>query len=238
MRPALRRTLWFLPFIAVSATHLVALFLGNRPIPHWTKGWLMVTLLAAFIGSVRWERTPVTRLLPAVLALVAGIGFSWIGDTSLLYDDTTGFLTGLGAFLIAHLAYVFAFFRLPGSRKPRGWIVLVYLIWFLVLLAVLGPETQLLLGPVALYGLVLALTGIVSSTVNVFAGIGGGLFVFSDSILGANRFVPDFPLWQVDFVIMVGYIGAQLCIVFGAVLALARSEFDPAPRVAPDTVVK
>lgn len=228
MRPALRRTLWFLPFLIVSATHLVALFLGNRPIPHHTKGWLMVTLLAAFLGSVRWERLSRAVVLPAALAAVAGIGFSWIGDTSLLYDDTTGFLTGLGAFLIAHLAYVYTFFRLPGSRRPRGWIVLVYLLWFAVLVTLLGPETELLFGPVVLYGLVLALTGIVSSTVNWVAGLGGALFVFSDSILGANRFVTDFPLWQVDFIIMVGYIGAQLCIVLGAVLALARAERDTA----------
>ena len=226
-----RRLLAFLPFVAVTALHLVALFLGNEPIPHHTKGWLMATLLVGFLLGQRWSPERRT-LLPAMLC---GIGFSWVGDTSLLYGDTTGFLTGLGAFLLAHAAYLFAFFQLPGARRPRPLIVVAYLIYFVALLSALGPETNLLLAPVAMYGFVLVMTGMIGSTVNWLAGLGGALFVVSDSVLGANKFLPGFAMWQVDFVIMIGYTGAQLAIVLGVLRAL---DGVPGPAVSPRAVTK
>jgi len=42
-----------------------------------------------------------------------GLFFSWIGDIALMFDEKIAilFVVGLGAFLIAHLGYAYAFIR-------------------------------------------------------------------------------------------------------------------------------
>ena len=45
--------------------------------------------------------------------VVAALAFSWIGDVLLVSRAKTALISGIGAFLIAHLAYTAAFFTTP-----------------------------------------------------------------------------------------------------------------------------
>ncbi len=71
--------------------------------------------LALVSGALhaRWSRV-----------LLAGLCLSWIGDIALTGASRTAFLTGLTAFLAAHVAYTFAFF-LHGVRQR--WLVMAAL---------------------------------------------------------------------------------------------------------------
>lgn len=112
---------------------------------------------------------------------------------------------------------------MPRSRRlPPAW-ALIYLLWYAVFLALLGPHAGALLAPVALYGLVLAAMAATAAWHGRLVAIGGALFVLSDSVLGLGRFLPgyDFPLH--DLVIMTSYLAAQGLIAAG-VLRILRTE--------------
>ena len=200
----------FAPYLIVGIVHLVALLVVAAPLSNFTKPLLMPILLAGFLFALpRWR---------SEIALLGSLGilFSFLGDTSLMYSGEIGFLLGLGFFLLAHVAYLTLFMRkLRMRRLPAS--AAIYGVWWLALVVVLAPYTGVLLVPVAVYGLVLGAMAAFSLTCNRFIAIGGAVFVVSDTLLGLNKFLPGFELWQVDFVIMLSYIAAQGLIALGAV---------------------
>lgn len=125
-------------------------------------------------------------------SLAGDILLDWPGDL---------FVFGLGAFLLAHLAYLRAY--LSDCKQP-AWLALLLAVatggsMFVVLASAgLGP----LLLPVACYALAisamlwraLARLGrpeLASRSSDLAAG-GAALFVLSDSLIGVNRFVAPF----------------------------------------------
>jgi uncharacterized membrane protein YhhN len=199
------------PYVLASAVHLVILHTG----PEWavtvTKAILMPLLAVAVLVVARPRRTV------AIVLLVAAIGLSWAGDLALALPGA--FVAGLVCFLLAHLGYITLFLRMPGVRRPPVW-TLVYLAWFPLFLALLGPHTGALLVPVALYGLVLGVMATCAALRGPLIAAGGALFVLSDSVLGLGRFLPgyDFPLH--DLVVMSSYLAAQALIAVGVLRSL------------------
>jgi uncharacterized membrane protein YhhN len=202
----------FVPYLTASVIHLVALAVDATQIATFTKPLLMPLLLAAFLFSLPRIRSE--------LALLGSLGilFSWAGDVALAAPGDLGFLVGLGFFLLAHIAYITLFLRKLRMRRLRP-VALVYLAWWVALVVVLGPHLGSLLIPVALYGLVLGAMGAIGLSCNRWIAIGGALFVISDTLLGLNRFLPGFELWQIDTAIMLTYLAAQGFIAFGAIRA-------------------
>lgn len=200
----------FAPYVIVSIVYLVAQYLGHDEVTDFVKPLLMPVLLVGLLFAV-----PRVRSELAVLATLALI-LSWLGDVTLGSVGEIGFLVGLGFFLLAHVAYVALFWRKLRTRPLSGW-ALVYAVWWLGLVFVLWPHLGSLLIPVAVYGLVLGAMGAVGLSGNRWIGVGGALFVISDSLLGLNRFHPDFELWQVHTLIMITYLAAQGLIAYGAV---------------------
>jgi uncharacterized membrane protein YhhN len=200
----------FAPYLLVGIIHLVALAAGASAVSDFTKPLLMVLLLVAFLFSL-----PTLRSELALLGSL-GILLSWAGDVTLASPGDLGFLVGLGFFLLAHVAYIVLFLRRLRVRRLRP-IALVYLGWWVGLVVVLAPHLGPLLVPVAVYGLVLGTMGAVGLSCNRWIAAGGALFVVSDSLLGLNRFLPGFELWQVDLLIMLSYLAAQGLIAFGAI---------------------
>ena len=200
----------FVPYLIVSVVHLVALAIDADQVSTFTKPLLMPLLLAAFLFSLPRIRSE--------LALLGSLGilFSWAGDVTLASPGDLGFLVGLGFFLLAHVAYIVLFLRKLRMRRLRP-VALVYLAWWVVLVVVLAPHLGSLLVPVAVYGLVLGAMGAIGLSCNRWIAIGGALFVVSDTLLGLNRFLPGFDLWQVDTTIMLTYLVAQGFIAFGAI---------------------
>ncbi|GAA1844973.1 lysoplasmalogenase [Agromyces salentinus] len=217
----------FTPYLVLCAVHLVLLETGPEPAVTWTKALLM-PLLA--LGVVFACRSSGTR---APVLLLLAIGFSWAGDVALSFPGL--FVVGLCGFLLAHLAYITVFLRVPGERmpgerrRPPLW-TLVYAAWFVGFLALLGPHTGALLVPAAAYGLVLGLMAAFAASRGTVMAVGGALFVVSDTVLGLGRFLPGYAFAPHDLVVMSTYLAAQLLISLGVLAALrasARSSSAP-----------
>lgn len=200
----------FTPYVLVGLVHLVALAIDAEQLSTFTKPLPMPLLLAAFLFSLPRIRSEI-----ALLGSL-GILFSWAGDVSLASPGELGFLVGLGFFLLAHVAYIVLFLRKLRMRRLRP-AALVYLAWWVALVVVLAPHLGSLLVPVAVYGLVLGAMGAIGLSCNRWIAIGGALFVVSDTLLGLHKFLPGFDFWQIDFLIMLSYIGAQGLIAYGAI---------------------
>jgi len=153
-------------------------------------------------------------------ALRIGLLLSLLGDIALLWPQP-GFLPGLVAFLLAHIAYIVAFTRehrfLAQPRALTGYALVAGTI-----LALLWPSIPPgLRVPVACY--VLALTAMSAQTAVVGLAaqgdgrrrgrllmVGGALFMASDALLATNKFALTLPaanLW-----ILGTYWAAQWCI--------------------------
>lgn len=210
----------FLPYAVVGLVHLIALFTGALGVSDSTKGLLMPALLLALFVALPARRGAVA------LWAAAGLLLAWAGDLLLSTPGQTGFVTGLGAFLLAHVAYLVLFLR-PLRRRRIPRIALLLALWWAALLVLLAPHLGALLIPVAIYGLVLAASTGAALGTNRFTAIGGILFLASDTLLAFKYFWPGFAVWQADFLIMLAYIAAQGLIVLGAV----RST--PAPTRVP-----
>lgn len=151
-----------------------------------------------------------------------GLIFSLVGDVLLAWPGDL-FVFGLGAFLLAHLAYLKAY--LSDCRRPALLPLVLALCIGAVLLGILvskglGP----LLIPVIVYGLVisvmlwraLARLGTEVPKRSAWLAAAGALaFVFSDSVIGINRFVAPFP--AAPYLIIVSYWLGQWGITASAV---------------------
>jgi len=214
-----RRPLAAAPFVAVGALHIVLLALegGGVDAGLWatgTKGLLMPALLLAFLVAHSGRRPAATGGRTAVVLVGSALLLSWLGDISLSVTDGTGFLVGLGFFLLAHVAWITTFVRVLGVRRPPRAAV-VYLVWLVVFVVLLAPHTGVLLAPVALYGAVLALVAALGLGAGRRVAWGSALFLASDSLLGLHTFYPGFSPWQIDAIIMTGYLAGQGLMVLG-----------------------
>lgn len=174
---------------------------------------LMPALLFAFLIAAPTLRTGTVWLT------TLGILFSWFGDVLLQSPEQLGFLLGLGAFLVAHVFYIWVYLRL-GQGRPSKW-TLLYLAWFAVLLTMFVPFLESLVAPVLIYGIVLGIAATLSSRVNRAVAFGAALFLISDTILAVDRFGP-FELLRppTDVAIMLTYLMGEGLIVAGIIMAL------------------
>ncbi len=137
--------------------------------------------------------------------IVIGLVCSLAGDVALLWP-VQGFLVGLVAFLLAHMAYLVALTRrVKFLASPPAFGV-----WAIVAASVLArlwtgvpPELR---APVIVY--VCALSGMAAQATSVWlarrsqpdaarwraVAVGGGLFVLSDAILATDKFVGGIPM--------------------------------------------
>ena len=172
--------------------------------------------------AVAWLSVVVGRDQPAGVLISALIGFllCLIGDVALL-DAVDSFITGLGAFMAAHIAFIVMFVMLGPDRPMLG---LVGLSLVAVMVAGVGrvivggarATKPKLVGPVMAYLSVISIMVVVGwSTGNVAATIGATLFVTSDAVLGWRAFVGE-KRWTATAVMMT-YHGALV----GLALTLA-----------------
>lgn len=193
-------------------------------------GWLILALMGAvtFIYGLSVHATLLCLLVKPmpVLALLGwlhdappsdyrrwislGLIFSLVGDVLLAWPQDL-FVFGLGAFLVAHLAYLKAY--LSDCRRLALLPLILALSVGAVLLGILtanglGP----LLIPVIVYGLAISamlwralarLGTDVPKRSALLAAAGAVAFVFSDSVIGINRFV--MPFHAAPYVIILSY---------------------------------
>ena len=188
-------------FAAVSAiVHLYAEYRGPRWLVYLAKPLTTSLLIAA---AVLAPRTPYS------LAVVVGLLFSLAGDVFLMLPRDH-FLAGLVSFLLAHLAYVWAFSRDVGLFA-RPLLAVPYVLAAGVILAYLWPRLGALRLPVVVYvGALVVMAWQAAARGNAFATIGAALFVVSDATLAIDRFRRPFRAAQL--VVMSTYVAAQALI--------------------------
>lgn len=90
--------------------------------------------------------------------ILAGLAFSWLGDAALIGEGQSSFLFGLGAFLVAHIAYIAAFVIAGLSARWIGVAAFPIAVIAFAVAVWLDPYiAQDLVVPVRLYILVISL---------------------------------------------------------------------------------
>ena len=201
---------------AVSAALAILAFIGVLPAPLALVFKPLTTLLIIAFAWPRGEAQPAQRRW-----IRAGLLLSLIGDVALLWP-AEGFLPGLIAFLLAHLAYIAAF-CVPARLAARPLAFMAYALLALLILSQLWAGVPAALrAPVVAYVLCLATmasqaavwwrvaAGRDDATLARHAAIGGALFMVSDSLLATTKFAAPLPLSSLW--ILLTYWLAQWCI--------------------------
>lgn len=132
-------------------------------------------------------------------AILAGLAFSTLGDVFLMLPGDR-FVFGLASFLVAHLAYLFAFTRRAPFAAVR-WPFFAYGAVAAGVAGILWPNLpDALRPPVAVYVVVLAAMAAQAAVAwrrapaqaTACAALGGAFFVASDAMLAIDRFVAPF----------------------------------------------
>ncbi|NWD72939.1 lysoplasmalogenase [Pseudomonas gingeri] len=209
--------------------------------------WLILALMgaAAFLYGVSIEMPMLCLLTKPVPVLVLlgwlhdappseyrrwislGLIFSLLGDVLLAWPGDL-FVFGLGAFLVAHLAYLKAY--LSDCRRLASLPLLLALLIGAGLLGILMSKgLGELLIPVTVYALAISamlwralarLGSDVPKRSALLAAAGALTFAFSDSLIGIDRFVVKFA--AAPYLIIIAYWLGQW--------GIAASAFSQKPR--------
>ena len=120
--------------------------------------------------------------------LVAALAFSAVGDAALAQDGDRAFMLGLGAFLLAHVAYA-ALFVTGGFENANFLIITAILVFAAIFGFVLVRKAGSLAIPVAAYVLAIASMGVSASLIGGGVLVGAVLFIASDAVLGSEKFL-------------------------------------------------
>jgi len=217
-----------LPYLvlALADTTLAALGRGRPRRLRWVTKPALMPALAWWLRA----RSRTSHADPVMVRrTLAGIGLSAGGDVALLGDGDRAFLTGVGSFLGAHLAYMAAF-----SRRRRPWrgpraavrVAPVALVW-VVAVPLFASRAGSLRVPVAVYGS--ALSAMQATALLLAADVpagsrrriagGAACFLVSDALLAAGRFLPVSGRHRtervVDAAVMATYTTAQWLVADG-----------------------
>jgi uncharacterized membrane protein YhhN len=206
-------------YFVLSAVHLVAVGADVSWL-EWATKPLLMPLLALWLFTRNGPRL-----------MVAGLLCSALGDVLLQFDGL--FIFGMAAFAAAHVCYVTYFVRSGAlaALRRKWWIPAGYLVLWVALVAWLWPGLGTLQIPVAAYSLLLFSTGATSAGFGARTGLGGLLFVLSDSLIAlriADEAAYDrLPLGGVW--VMVTYLAAQFLLASGTARAPVTAAANPRP---------
>lgn len=206
-------------FIRYSIFYLAMIALNQEEIARYLKPFLLPLLVVAVYLSDKFK----TKTL-----LLTALTFSWIGDVILLFADKGEiyFILGLVAFLVSHVFYIVLFSKQTicksiSNKLSFGAGIGLILLYFFGMITTLGPKLGSLTIPVVIYAVVIstmlfyALKGSFQWNTIPYQSvlIGAVFFISSDSILAFNKFDQAIP--YASFLIMITYLAAQFCIVWG-----------------------
>ncbi|ALO07453.1 putative membrane protein [Streptomyces venezuelae] len=179
--------------------------LAGAELGHQLAKPLLMPLLAAYAA---------TRGAPKLL--IAALLFGWGGDVFLLSDADWAFLVGMGSFAAGHVCYLVHF----GRRRTSPLLGAGYAVALLTTIVLLWPDLPAELRiPVAGYSLLLTAMAYRASALGLLAGLGGALFLLSDTLIATG--VAEWPqLPAPDFWVMLTYIAAQYLLTAGVLSAM------------------
>ncbi|MGD7786995.1 lysoplasmalogenase family protein [Propionibacteriaceae bacterium Y1700] len=214
--------------VVTTAVHLWAQWSGPLVLLEVTLFLLMPLLIICVLAGTR-RRTGATGVLVVALIL------SWFGDVSgtalvrgLLVDvgvswaaalAAGAFLVKLVCFLLAHLAYIalFASHWRTSVVGRRRWRLIPYGMAVVVIVGVLLPYAAALGPAIVVYGVVIALMAAMATGLGRAATVGGVLFMFSDTLVAVQQFVPGVSVTLTGVLIMLTYVAAQALLAYGLV---------------------
>ena len=207
---------WIVPITIVATLAITGAVWAELRWLHYACKPLTTLLIAAMVFVSRDSNMRYRR------AVLAGLLLSTLGDVFLMLPSVPQgydwFVFGLASFLLAHVAYLFAFCsraRLLAAWWPFAIYACVAVGVSLVLRPHLPSDLQ---WPVDIYVLLLSAMAAQSAAVwsrlrdraGAAAALGGAFFVVSDATLALDRFVAPVPAAVV--VVLATYWIAQLLI--------------------------
>jgi uncharacterized membrane protein YhhN len=219
--------------LAVAVVEWIAVAKGWKKVETIAKPATMVALFLVLVQGLVLTRF---SSLPLIFFGV-GILFSLAGDVFLMLSDRW-FIAGLGAFLLAHVAYIVGF-NLPLPVVSPLWSVGLALVLALsagrvlrrIVAGLREKGLQRLAGPVVLYGTVITIM-LLSAMLTLFrpdwpstaaaglVSLGAFLFYFSDIILAWNKFVA--PIRNGRVMNMVAYHLGQIALIAGVYIQFVK----------------
>lgn len=194
-------SLLFLLFLA----DLVFIYLDKVNFRFISKNLLMPVLLFIYFSEAKFHQIKLD------LFFILGLTFSFLGDFFLLLKS--GFLLGLGSFLLAHIFYIISFKKRSLSRVSVG-VFVVLLLYLVSLISFLFPHLKEMKIPVIIYGIIISTMLYFSiKTQEKLLIVGALFFVISDSVLSVNLFVNSSLL--LNLLVMITYVLAQVLLVKG-----------------------
>lgn len=183
---------------------------------YFSKPLIIIALIVFFYKQSKHLNKSIRVI--TLLALM----FSLIGDVLLMFVNKSAnfFMSGLVAFLIAHIMYISVFYKSRNKTANKLPIIVILLIYASGLFYFLIDGLGEMLIPVLLYLLVIltmATTAFIRKRSNknsyklVF--IGAVFFMISDSLLALNKFYEPLPFSNIS--IILTYALAQYLIVLG-----------------------
>lgn len=184
---------------------LFFIYLDKTNFRFISKNLLMPVLLFTYLSEAK------SHQIKLDLFFVLGLIFSFLGDFFLLLKS--GFLLGLGSFLLAHIFYIISFKKRSLSRVSVG-VIVVLLLYLVSLISFLFPHLKEMKIPVIIYGIIISTMLYFSiKTQEKLLIVGALFFVISDSVLSVNLFVSSSLL--LNLLVMITYILAQVLLVKG-----------------------
>lgn len=209
-------------YAVLSVIHLVAVGADIAWL-EWATKPLLMPLLALWLF---------TRNGPKLM--IFGLLFSAVGDVLLQFDGL--FIFGMAGFAAAHGCYVTYFVRNGALRafRSRWWIPVGYIVLWAALMAWLWSGLGALQIPVAAYSLLLFSTGATSAGFGGRTGVGGLLFVISDSLIAVRLAAEDtYDSLRVGGVlIMITYLAAQYLLASGTARSAVTAAATPRPQIS------
>jgi uncharacterized membrane protein YhhN len=215
-------TFFFLACLLATLVDWLAVFKRRRGLEYIAKPTVIVLLLAWFLSNL--------YLKGETIWFAIGLACSLVGDIMLMLPHSL-FIQGWLAFLLAHLAYITGFNRIPPRFTLPGLLVafVAALIAWQLYRRLAGPVRQKdhrLIAPVLIYTAVITLM-LISALLNLFksewllqnallTGLGALSFFLSDSMLAWNRFVASSRYGRLPE--MVAYHLGQILIIAGVIL--------------------
>lgn len=203
--------------------HLSSLYVNEQPwLILFSKGSLLFVLGVWWWSESKWRKS-----WPLYLGLAQL--FSWIGDLLLEFQEL--FLFGLGAFLVAQIAYGWSFrhwLKAEGNLaiSHRVYAYLLPSLLMSVLVIPRASQAGDLMIPIILYALVLSMVWALALQLGFHRFhhhwrvlVGATVFLISDSILAYHLFIAPIP--HSGYAIMITYGVAQYFYLWAASKQLA-----------------
>lgn len=196
-------------FFTVSVLDITGIALNNSLMQMIFKPMIILSLMALYYFSAENKNN----------WYLLALAFSFLGDV-LLMDKNNLFLFGIASFLITQIIFIVIIVK--QMERPSAFHKYLYAFLFVnyivYLLNLLKPNLGELFYPVTVYGVAIAVFGLVA-TLNYVTKrtkpalvlmLGAGLFIASDSMIALNKFHEEKTYYPMA--IMVTYVLAQYLI--------------------------